>query len=62
MTTVNTAKPTTSVVNLARPADGETWASIATTWASELESWAESGSFLDNVARVSSSMTNVAKP
>lgn len=59
---INEAKPSTSLINLARPADGETWASILTTWASELESWAESGSFLDNVARVSSSMTNVAKP
>ena len=62
MTIVNTAKPTTSVANLARPADGETWASILTTWASETQAWLATSSFLDNAARVSSSMTNIAKP
>lgn len=62
MSIVNVSKPTTTIVNASRVANGETWATVTTTWASETRTWAEIGSFLANVTRQSSSITNSARP
>lgn len=59
---INTAKPSTSLTNTSRVSFAETWATITTTWVSETRTWLETISLMDNTAKVSSSMTNVAKP
>jgi hypothetical protein len=59
---LNQSKPTTVIANSARVSSGETWASITTTWASELRTWEAVSQLLSNTARVSSTMSNVAKP
>jgi len=58
----NITKPTTSVENLTKVNIGETWASIITTYASETRSWSQFASLIGNVSRVTSSISNVAKP
>lgn len=62
MAIVNTAKPTTSITNVTRVLDYETWASISTTWASETRTWEQVATLLTNTSRPSASITNVAKP
>lgn len=62
MTIVNVSKPSSSLSNTARPDTGLTWAQATMTWNAQTDTWSESGSLLDNVSRVSSSMTNIAKP
>lgn len=59
---INESRPSSSMSNQARIANGETWASILTTWATETQTWEETGSFIDNFTKQSSSITNVAKP
>ena len=62
MAILNQSKPSSSMTNAAKIATGETWDSILTTWASETQTWADTASFVDNVSRATSSITNVAKP
>lgn len=62
MAITNQAKPTTSLTNSAKINIGETWGSDLNTWATELRTWAETVSIISNVTKVSSSMTNTAKP
>ena len=59
---INVSKPTTSFANAAKINTGETWASILTTWASETQTWEGVASFIDNITKISSSITNVARP
>lgn len=59
---VNVSKPTTAFVNVTSARGGETWASILTTWASETRMWGQCASFLTDVSKPTSTMTNVAKP
>jgi hypothetical protein len=62
MALVNTAKPSTAVVNSDKVASFETWATITTTWASETRSWIDCASLLGGFAKPSTSITNTAKP
>ena len=41
---------------------GETWGSDLNTWANELRTWEATISIITNATRISSSMTNIAKP
>ena len=59
---INTPKPSTSLVNTSKVSFAELWSTITTTWASETRTWADTGSLFDNTAKVTSSMTNIAKP
>lgn len=59
---INQTKPPTSYTNTARPDIGLTWEDATMTWAAQTDTWGESGSLLNNVSRVSSSMTNIARP
>lgn len=59
---INTDKPTTSLVNSAKVSQGETWATVTTTWASETRTWLAISQLIGNIIKVSSSITNVAKP
>lgn len=62
MTLVNVSKPTTTLTNTAKVSIGETWGFIATTWAAETSTWLESSQLIDNLSKVSSSITNTSKP
>lgn len=59
---INTSKPVTSLTNITKVSFGETWGTILTTWTAEARTWLETISNMDNTARVSASITNVAKP
>ena len=48
MSITNQLKPTTSILNANRVADGETWATITTTWASETRTWDGTGHLITN--------------
>lgn len=41
---------------------GETWASITTTYATETRAWSDFASLIDNLTKISSSITNQSKP
>jgi len=58
----NISKPTTSVENLTKVNIGETWASITTTYASETRFWSQFASLIGNISRITSSISNVARP
>lgn len=62
MSITNTSKPTTSITNSSKVQFYETWGSITTTWATETRTWGECASLMDNVSRITSSITNTAKP
>jgi hypothetical protein len=62
MAITNTAKPTTSIANIAKVSFAELWSTITTTWASETRTWADCISLIDNTTKVSASITNIAKP
>ena len=60
---INTAKPNNSTMaNTARVNIGEVWNTDSNTWANESRTWNATASKIINSSRVSSSMTNVAKP
>ena len=61
MSITNETKPTTALTNSTRINIGETWGSDLLTWAAELKTWDATVSIISNVARTSSSMTNIAK-
>lgn len=58
----NEDKPTTALSNSSKVSHQETWDSNTTTWDTETRTWDETGSKITNTTRVSSSMTNSAKP
>jgi hypothetical protein len=62
MSITNQAKPVSSIANSAKVNIGETWAAIETTYATETRVWSEFASIISNSTKVSSSMTNIAKP
>jgi len=58
----NITKPTTSVENLTKVNIGEVLDTALLTWATETRTWNATVSIISNLARQSSSVTNVAKP
>ncbi len=63
MAITNTSKPgALGMTNTARASGAELWNTITTTWAAETRTWADMASLMDNISRVSTSITNVAKP
>ncbi len=63
MAIVNTSKPSSaSITNITRVSFAETWATILTTWATETRTWLETGSLIDNIAKPTTSITNIARP
>jgi hypothetical protein len=62
MSIVNVSKPTTTLTNSTKINIGETWGTDLNTWAAESRTWADTISVIDNISRVSSSFTNIAKP
>ena len=62
MSITNTTKPTPVLTNITKPATGETWASILTSWALETRTWLATGSYFTNATRQTSSITNTVRP
>jgi len=62
MAITNTAKPTTTLANTTKVSFAELWSTITSTWATETRTWLDCGSLIDNTSKVSSSLTNTAKP
>lgn len=62
MAITNTSKPTTSLTNTTKVSFAELWSTITTTYATETRTWLDTGSLVDNTAKVSASITNTAKP
>jgi hypothetical protein len=62
MSLVNTSKPSTSLTNTARVSFAELWSTIMTTWANETRTWQDMASLFDNTTKVTTSLTNIAKP
>ena len=62
MAIVNQSKISSSIANATKIDIGESWSSITTTYASETRQWQQFVSLIDNVSRVTSSISNVAKP
>jgi len=62
MPITNATKPSTTLSNTARVSFAELWSTITTTWATETRTWDECASLIDNTSRVTSSLTNTAKP
>lgn len=62
MAITNVSKPSTSLLNTARPDTGLIWSEATMTWVAQTDTWGESGSLIDNSSRISSSITNQAKP
>ena len=59
---LNIAKPTTSIANATRINTGLVWGLDLKTWAAETQTWLDTATTIDNVARVTSSISNIAKP
>lgn len=47
---INTSRPTTSQTNVSRPGEGETWASITTTFATETRTWLQASKLITNIS------------
>lgn len=50
------------MTNATKVSIGETWDSISTSWATETQTWLKSSQLITNNAKVSSLLTNQAKP
>lgn len=62
MAFVNQSKPTTVFANSIKINIGETWGSITTTWATESRTWGDMASLIDNITKISSSISNIVRP
>ena len=59
---INIPKVSSSIANTTRVSSGEIWSTWITPWGQETRTWAELASLMENGTRISSNMTNVAKP
>ena len=59
---VGALNATAGITNASKASIGETWGTIATTWATETRTWLAVSQLVDNTAKPSTSLTNVAKP
>lgn len=62
MAITNVSKPSSSYANTVRPTTGLIWDDATMTWNAQTDTWDGTASLIDNTSRVSSSMTNIAKP
>lgn len=62
MPITNTTKPSSSMTNTAKAVGGQIWDTDLNTWAAETRTWADTVSTIDNISRVTSSITNTTKP
>ena len=57
----NQAKPSTSLSNATKINTGIVWDLDLNTWDTELQTWQDTATTIDNVTKISSSITNVTK-
>lgn len=62
MALINTSKPTTSFANLTKINIGLVWSADLLAWSAETRTWGDTASTIDNITKVSSTLTNIAKP
>ncbi len=62
MAITNVSKPSSSMANQTKINIGETWDTDLNTWNAELRTWDETASVIDNITRISSSISNIARP
>ena len=62
MSITNISKPSTSLSNATKINTGVVWSADLNTWATELQTWLDTATTIDNVTKISSSITNVTKP
>lgn len=59
---INVDKTTTSVVNVIQPNRGLVWDDLVSSWDYELLTWDETGEIMNNVAKETTTITNINKP
>jgi len=59
---INIDKTTTSVVNVIQPNRGLVWDDLVSSWDDELQTWDEIGEIMNNVAKETTTITNINKP
>lgn len=59
---INEDKPTTVLINDIKIEQRETWDTDLNTWDNELRTWDETGIVIDNLNKITSSITNEDKP
>ena len=62
MAIVNQSRISSSIANQTKINIGEVWDTNLFTWANESRTWDAMASIIGNVSRVTSSISNVAKP
>ena len=62
MAIVNQSRISSSIANQTKINIGEVWDTNSFTWANESRTWDAMASIIGNVSRVTSSISNVAKP
>ena len=62
MSIINISKPTTTLANSTKINIGEIWNTDLNTWAAESRTWNDMQSLIDNITKISSSFTNLARP
>lgn len=62
MSIINTSKPTTALVNTTKINTGLVWELDLNTWVTETQTWLDTATTIDNITKISSSLTNISKP
>jgi len=62
MALVNTSKPTTSFANLTKINIGLVWSADLLAWSAETRTWGDTASVIDNITKVTSTLSNISKP
>jgi hypothetical protein len=62
MSITNISKPSTSLSNATKINIGLVWSADTFQWQNESRTWGETVSVIDNVTKISSSISNQSKP
>lgn len=62
MALTNTSKPTTTLANLTKINIGLVWSANLVQWQNETRTWGDTASVIDNLTKVTSSLSNISKP
>lgn len=62
MAITNISKPSSSLSNVTKVNIGLVWDADLLQWQNESRTWDDTVSVIDNVSKVSSSITNISKP
>lgn len=62
MAIVNQSKPSSSMANQSKVNIGEIWNTDLNQWQNESRTWDDMASIINNITKISSTITNVARP